>query len=211
MLNSEVLDTLLIKDGAIFLREFHIDRSFEALEFSGKEMSRANLEKIYSEVESKFKDGVLRIVFSEPYHAVAIELTKLPTPVKLSAVFVTPEKGSNYKWSDRKRWNQYLGLKLAQADDILTVNSELEIVETSRCNVFAYDELADTALTPPLSSGCVNGVYRRYALSLREIELPGLGVKPLREQKILFAKIQNYKLFVANSVREVLGAEFIPG
>ena len=222
MLNNilgNVLDTLLIKDGRIFLRHFHEERTFEAMQFLQLAVNRPMVDDIYSEIERQHcrqENKILRIVFSGSLpltYTVEMKTREaLPLPVKLSVGTIKNEGNSTrFKWEDRARWTELLQLKNPGADDILAVNEDDELVETSRFNIFAYDKERDVVLTPPLSSGCINGVYRRFAFSEAAIELPELGRKVPFEEKILLTEIKNYRLFVANSVRAVLPAEFIPG
>lgn len=222
MLNSvlsNVLDTFVIKEGRIFLRNFHEERSFEALQFQGLTVHRFNVDNIYSELEEKynsFENCIVRVVFSNTlpltFKAEKRELDAMPVPVKLSVVTVkTVSESGRFKWADRSIWEVLVPLKNPGADDILGVNAQEQLVETSRFNIFAYDKERDVVLTPPLSSGCINGVYRRFAFSEGGINLPGLGRKVPFAENITLKEIKNYRLFVANSVRAVLPAEFIPG
>lgn len=218
MLNK-VLDTLLIRDGGIFLRRFHEERTLEALQFSGLPVKRPQVDEVYSELEKKYKSAegqIIRVVF-EPalplrYTDESKVLEPLPVPLKLSAVAAAGGDGSSrFKWESRQHWADLLLQKNPDADDVLAINANDELVETSRFNIFAYDKERDVVLTPPLSSGCINGVYRRFVFSEAAIELPQLGRKVPFEEPIRFSELKYYRLFVANSVRAVLPAEFIPG
>ncbi len=218
-MSDKVMDTLIIKDGGIFLRLFHEERTFEALQFLNLGVKRPQVDAIYSEIEEQHRslDGrVLRIIFSHTlplsYTVEPRELETLPAPVKLSQVPAPEFSGaSRFKWEDRSRWNELLPRKHPEAHDILAVNKRGQLVETSRCNIFAYEGERDLVLTPPVSSGCINGVYRRFVLSEGAIELPDIGRKVVVEEDIPVERISDYKLFVANSVRAVLPAAFIPG
>ena len=63
--------------------------------------------------------------------------------------------------------------------------------------------------TPPLASGCINGVYRRFVMNEGFINLPHWGRTEIKEYSILANDLSKYQLFVANSVRGVLPAELL--
>lgn len=47
-------------------------------------------------------------------------------------------------------------------DDVFVINSEGNIIESTNSNMFLVKE--NIIITPPLSEGCVDGVYRRYMI-----------------------------------------------
>ena len=219
MLNSKILDTMLIKNSKIFLKVFHEQRTFECFRSLGLELTPVAVAAAYQEIEnlhSQFENRILRVIFARQLPlCFEIEIKAalpVPTPVKLCGVRVDDLKAaSRFKWQDRSNWNRWLQQKIPAADDIVTINENDDLIETSRHNLFLFDESNDIVKTPDLLSGGLDGVYRRFVMSAGEIELPGLGRKKVISTRIPVLEINNYRLFVANSVREVLGAEFISG
>jgi len=215
-----ILDTLKFKDQKIFLKEFHAQRTHEALGFKGIETSLEKIYERYDEIEKKYvslvqPNQILRLSFHGA-HEVQIEVVeKTPFPtspvVEVVSTFVNPSGlgEQNFKWTARDQWQYLLSLKNPAADEVIAVNDKGQITETSRCNIFCFDPITRFAVTPALDSGCINGVYRRFAIANGVIELPGLGRTKVVEKNILASEIKNYSLFLANSVREVLPAKIL--
>ncbi len=79
--------------------------------------------------------------------------------------------------------------KANQADNCLLLNTNMEIAEAANANVFWVKK--DQVHTPPLDSGCLNGVMRKVVLQiLEEIKMPvletQLTVETLRQADEVF-------------------------
>ena len=219
-MNSDILDTAQIKNSKIFLKEHHQERTYEAFQFLKLSVSRHDINRCYVEIENKYAaedNRMLRIVFSRKlplsFDVQVLALEELRQPMRLSPVPTVefPKGSSRFKWEDRSLWTEMLKHKRNKADDFLLLNESGLLVETSRFNLFCFDPMKDIVLTPELSSGCLNGVYRRHVLDLGSISLPEFKEKKIIEQNVRIVDIGNYRLFVAKSVREVLTAAFMPG
>jgi branched-subunit amino acid aminotransferase/4-amino-4-deoxychorismate lyase len=240
MLNnsSGVLDTLRFKDGKIFLKKFHVERTYEALNFKKINISLENVIHFYDLIEEESAmriqpQQILRIsiplvssegqTFDYSFDPIKdlsqgsqVELKDLPYfPLnpKLQVLSSFPQQSGlgkqNFKWTDRQTWQSLLAQKNSFADDVIAINEKHEITETSRCNIFCFDPKSDCVFTPRLDSGCVNGVYRRFVMSKCSIDLPGHGIKKVIEKNIDISDIQNYSIFLTNSIREVLPASVL--
>ncbi len=222
--SSNVLDSFAFRNGGIFLKPFHAQRTFEALALLQLQTKYETILDIYGRLEDQLKNSVseselVRVVFSSPndYSYEIIPISLLPIPVRLQVLQSNKNPDGigkhNYKWSDRSNWNELLKLKSPNVDDIIAVNGKHDVTETTRCNLFFYSVGEDIVFTPPLTSGCINGVYRRFAISQKWIDLPVYGIKSLVEKNISITELQAlpciYEIFVANSVRGVLEAELI--
>ena len=219
MFSFNILDTLIINDAKITYKSFHIIRTQETFKFLG-EISSENLieiEKIYANIELQYFEKLktnecLRIVFLPDFplkYTVEIhKIQNLSPIINLNSVSLKCPKalGSAFKWENRENWNLLLQEKKIKTDDILVVNMQNDIVETSRFNIFLYDESKQIVITPKLDSGCLNGVFRRFVLDEGIINLPQFGNIKVIEKNIQLTDINNYKLFVGNSVRGVLKA-----
>ncbi|MBC7421456.1 MAG: aminotransferase class IV [Bdellovibrio sp.] len=223
MLRSDVLDTFVFKNKKIYLKKYHIERSFEAYQFLFSDFPLEKFQQVYDRLELELKSTVgeeqmVRLFFSEKekgrnsYEIQNKVLLGDPVRLEIIASKMNPAgRGpQNFKWTDRDEWVALLKSKSADADDVIALNSLEQLTETSRFNLFFYNSASDLVFTPTLDSGCVNGVYRRYALSEKSIDLPTLGKKDLVEKDISVAELESaphiYSLFVANSARGVLKA-----
>lgn len=223
MLSGNILDTLSIQNSEITYKKYHLARTQEAFQFLNVSSTNSALNKkladCYNSIEQSFaekiqSDECLRIIFSIGksfnYKTEVKKIEKLNTEIKLACVHLRskPRPESAFKWENREFWNLLAQQKPATADDILLINLNSYVVETSRFNIFCYDSTSQLAYTPRLESGCLNGVYRRYALDEGSITLPGFGKVKLTEKNISFTELRKYKLYVGNSVRGILQAHF---
>lgn len=113
---------------------------------------------------------------------------RLPRPDKLRAGLIltiarelrrNPPESLNPAWKTGNGLNVLLGLREARArgaDDVLLLNHEGQVTEASSSNVFFVRKNA--IVTPPLSSGLLGGITRRWMI---ERIAPRLGVTALEE------------------------------
>lgn len=222
MLNDSILDTVLISHSYIVYKNYHADRTIEAYQFLGRNDPglEASIRDCYDKIEQQYAGKIaaqesLRIVFpaANPleYHAEVRRLEELKSEIVLSIVKLNerPSPAAAFKWANRKNWNDLLNKKAPQAEDILTVGLNQELIETSRFNIFCYAPDSHQLFTPKLESGCVNGVLRRAALDVGSFKVSDLGLLPVTEKFITLENIGNYHLFVGNSVRGILPAKVL--
>lgn len=216
---SNILDTLVFKESQIYLKYFHALRTYETFQFLKVSLDFSKIQNIYDDIETTYKnrtpdDEGLRLIFSRTlplsYRVENYKIARLNPIIQLQ-IIKTPSANqtrfdSAYKWEDRSYWNQLLNQKKIEADDILVVNDHNQIIETSRFNIFLYDEKKDLVSTPALDSGCLNGVYRRFVLDHGYLDLPGIGNKKIVETQILQEEVAINRIFVGNSVRGLLPA-----
>lgn len=213
---GDILDSLRVQEGRILLKEHHIDRTWEALRFAGRAFRRDEVAAVYGRFEAAqaHTSGCWRLVFPaggplEPRYEPRA-LNPLPEPVRLWPVAVSdpalaPPR-SHYKWGDRTSWQTLLDRRPAGADDVLTLTADGRLRETSRFNIFALHRTSQTFTTPPLSAGCLNGVYRRHVLSRGHVELPGQAAVPVAEDDLRLQDLSQYDLYVGNSLRGLIRA-----
>lgn len=218
---SNILDTLRLDETGFFLKDLHIDRTFAAFQKIGSNLTRDYFVNSYSQVEQQLLQNfsekkLVRLIFDRTtgqLYSEAITLNKIKSPVVLQIVStdLKPDNEiTNFKWEDRNFWFELLSKKSSTAEDILILNADGFICEASRFNFFIYNKKDDCVYTPPLSSGCLSGVYRRYALQNKVVTLPNIGTKNIFEKDLTLADLDYNVAFVVNSVREILPA-FIEG
>lgn len=233
-----ILDTLKFKEQKIFLKNYHAERSYEALAFKKFKISLEKVLRFYDFLEEEtFRSiqshQILRILIplasvdgnpfehlSDPLQFLlsASQVEMIDTPkfstnpavqISNTTTFPSGQGEQTYKWSDRDAWNKLLAKKNSSADDVIAINEKGHVSETSRCNLFFFDSSNDIVFTPNLESGCINGVYRRFVMSNGFINLPELGHKKVIEKNILTTDVKDYSLYLANSIREVLPARIL--
>lgn len=208
-----VLDTLKFKEGKIFLKKFHVQRTFEAMAFKKINVSLENVIRFYDLIEEETAlriepQQILRISIPvvsttgqsfeysfDPVRDLArgsqVEIVDTPyfsAAPKLALHFKDRQSSGigeqNFKWTNREFWQKLLAQKKTGADDVLAINDKDQITETSRCNILFFDPQADLVFTPSLDSGCLNGVYRRFIMSQGTVQLPALGHKKIIEENL---------------------------
>lgn len=222
MLNDNILDTVAMSNSDIVYKNYHADRTIEAYHFLGTAETgfAAAVRDCYNTIEQNHAGKIssqecLRIVFSAAhplqFQTEVRKLEVLSSEIALSVVLLSerPSPAAAFKWANRKKWEVLLHSKAPQAEDILTVGPNQELIETSRFNVFCYEPESHQMFTPKLESGCVNGVLRRAALDAGIFPVADLGQIRVSEKQITLDNVAKYTLFVGNSVRGLLPAKLI--
>lgn len=215
MLNDNILDTFIFRNSGIEHKKYHCLRTTEAYRFLNISVDE-EIKACYDAIEKQYAKTVqagecLRVVFSvdkpPEYSVSARKLEPLNPEIKLNVVHLPgpPAADRVFKWENRQDWELLTKNRPAGADDTLVLNAGL-LVETSRFNIFCYDSAADVLVTPELSSGCVNGVLRRFALASGYLNLPESKKTKVLEKNINYREISKYKIFVGNSVRGLFPA-----
>lgn len=221
MFRSNILDTLIFCDFKIYLKHFHSLRTFDTFKFLNINLNFSEIETIYNEIEILYRDKVkknesLKIIFLNKlplsYTVKIQQIHELNPVIQLQTTQLLSSevlKYTNYKWEDRTVWNNLLKDKKNDADDVLVINSQNYVIETSKFNIFCYDKHTDKIYTPELQSGCLNGVFRRHALDQVLIDVPQIGKKELLEKQIQQQELSSYQIYVGNSVRGLLQAVLV--
>ena len=137
---DKVLDTLKFKNEKIFLKEFHVQRSFEACQLVNSKTLLSEVSDIYDQLEKQFHkeaEGakMLRLVFN-PQDLLNFEvaviaksvLSEIITLELMSKALQPHGLGTqNYKWTHRNLWDQILKEKNPKADDVICINSKNEV------------------------------------------------------------------------------------
>lgn len=106
-------------------------------------------------------------------------------------------------WAFNLAW--YEEAHAAGWDEYVLLNEREEVSECTSANLFAV--FGQTAVTPPLESGCLPGVTR--ALLLDEVRAEGIDC---REQILLLEDLERADgVFMTSSTRDVLPVETIDG
>ena len=146
--------------------------------------------------------GTHCFVMALPYH--------MPRQQTLSSKFIKTDRLANSLNADVKSLDYGLfagALKEAQTegcDDVLLLNRKGHVFESSRANVFII--LKNEIITPPLASGCLNGIIRQKFLKYAKAS--DLCV---REINITPLMVQNAQaIFLTNSLMGIMKTHFPP-
>ena len=167
----ELIETMLW-DGSFPLLPLHLHR----LESSASYFSfnRPSIEASLHDLSASFEPNSrhrVRLLLAQDGR---LKLTSEPFPqtppkglVQLSSVRTSStEVFYRHKTTNRALYNQqYAQARASGLDDILFFNEKGELTEGAISNVFI--ERAGKLLTPPLSCGVLDGVYRRHLLQTR--------------------------------------------
>jgi branched-subunit amino acid aminotransferase/4-amino-4-deoxychorismate lyase len=213
----EILDTFLFKNKEIVLKTFHAERTYETYHFLNLNVDYSEIENLYSSLELKLKsdlveNSLVRLLLSPAaVKVVQIELKDLAPialPVRLQPVFTNDSISviSRFKFNDRRRWTDLLKSTAKESDDIILINNNSQVVETSRYSFFYYDQLKDLVYTPDLNSGCLSGVFRKSLIADKKIKLPDGTIKNILEKNFTLEEVAQSPVWVGNSVRGLLPA-----
>ena len=205
-----LIETLRWESGSgyAFLRE-HLDRLQDSADYCGFPCDRvavnAQLEAVAREIAGD--PARVRVVLDQDGRlSVQIEdLVDPAGPLRL-AVDDVPVDPSDWrlfhKTSMRDRYRQ-ARLRHPSADDVLLVNLDGEITESTIANVIV--RIDGNWITPPVSSGCLPGVMRRVLLERGEIREAPVLVSDLARADGL-ALINSVRLRVPAVLAEPVGA-----
>lgn len=208
-----ILDTFRIGQSENPLLSFHVQRTFEAIQLIQPAVNFDEIKKIYKpfEMAASNLDQKCRLAIDpQTLTVIKSEITVIDLiqhEIKLELATHRQQRPGiglqNYKTSDRKYWDDNLSLKWPGADDIIGINSNDQITETSRFNLFI--KMQDLVFTPTLNSGCVNGCLRRSAVKNGFIEIYQKKYA-LKEKDFYVDELVNCEIYAGNSLRGITKA-----
>lgn len=197
----ELIETMLIEDGEVFLRENHINRLKKTAKYFLFYFDETKLrELLYTIITGldntiKFKLRLLLTKWGElKYNIEQITNTTLLGRIVVSNKRIDSKNRFQYfKTTNRELYNsEYQYWRGQGFDDVIFLNERDEITEGAITNIMISDN--DKLYTPPIDSGLLNGCYRGHLL----ITEKNISEKVLSINDLISAK----KLFVFNSVRK---------
>ncbi len=208
---TSVVDTLEFNDGFTYLPE-HIQRTYLALRDQMVQTDLQQIQSLYQKIEATKRTKLktphkVRLVFAKDltYTAESTPLAATSQPVILQLI---PFKQflPRYKTIDRNVWNLILQNKKEAAHDVLIVNKQGNIVETSIYSVF-YKK-GDEFFTPPSSDGGMYSVFQAHHIKKGSITVDDRTYK-LSERSLPASELPTVELYVGNSVRGLLKASLL--
>ncbi|MCF6269533.1 MAG: aminodeoxychorismate synthase component I [Melioribacteraceae bacterium] len=199
----ELIETMLVESGDIFLIENHINRLRKSAEYFLFHFDESKLRELLYQIvvglnsKKRFKIRLLLSKWGELKYSLEEILDS-----KNSGRIVISDKRINsndyfkyFKTTNRKLFNsEFKKWKSEGFDDVIFQNEKGEITEGAITNIMISK--GGKLFTPPVSSGLLNGCYRGYLLTSN---------KNITE-KILFVNdlISADEVFILNSVIKVL-------
>jgi len=174
----ELIETMLVEDGNIFLFGTHLERLKKSAQYflfiynekKIREIIEARLAELSSELKYK-----LRLTLNK-WGKVNIKISSVAELPKLIKVVVSNKRINTrntfqyFKTTNRKLYDEeYEKYKSKGFFDVIFLNEKEEVAEGSITNIFIKKN--DIWLTPHSSSGILPGVYRNYFINIStEIE-----------------------------------------
>jgi para-aminobenzoate synthetase/4-amino-4-deoxychorismate lyase len=183
----ELIETLrYVPDQGFFLLDRHLARLRCSADYFNFTFDEELVVSVLKQAVAFNKSGALRIrlTLNRLGHAHTM-LTPLPPPQAgptLVALDYVPIDAADvlryHKTSDRRSYRD-ASLRHQYADDVLLVNSNNELVESTIANVAV--KLDGRWWTPPLDSGCLPGVFRAALIDSALIAERPITISNLRE------------------------------
>lgn len=197
----KLIESMLVKNKEIFLLDLHMSRMKQSAEFF---LFNFDLDKI----KTILKQSVLDLEANKKYKLrltidkwgnPEIETSEVADNVKPYRVIISDKKvNSNnkflyFKTTNRQLYNSELVIaKENDYDEVIFFNEDGELTEGSSTNIII--KLGNKYFTPPISSGVLDGCYRKMLIENR---------KDFEEKVITFEEILvSDRMFLINSVRK---------
>jgi para-aminobenzoate synthetase/4-amino-4-deoxychorismate lyase len=175
-LECELFETILWEpSNGFFLVDEHLERMSRGAEYFGWHFKRgdalAKLQDVERELSAHDKPFRIRLFLSTEgsFKTDRTPLQPLPTPYRLSlaqAPVSTSDRSLYRKTTDRRAYENAIPHD-PSAHDVILWNERGEITETKIANIAL--ELDGTLYTPPVTSGLLDGCYRRTLVARGEL------------------------------------------
>lgn len=196
----ELIETMLIENGKIFLMENHINRLKKSADyflfyFNEKEL-RNKLDSIMLELnpQKMFKLKLLLTKWGE----IKFSLEKISEHKKYGKIAISKMKIDSknkfqyFKTTKRKLYNsEFTKWQKNGFDDVIFVNENNFVVEGAISNIMI--EINNEMITPPIKEGLLPGCYREYLISNKKVIEKSFGIDEL---------LNANRVFIFNSVRK---------
>ncbi|MDE2621820.1 MAG: aminodeoxychorismate synthase component I [Betaproteobacteria bacterium] len=184
--SSELLETMLLRDGVFWLEDLHLARLARSARDLGYPPPTEGVPALLSRFAAQYPAGELRVRlrFSREgtVHLEGVPLPATPKEAVSVAMGCTPVQSSlpllRHKTTDRALYEQQARAALSEGDfDVLMWNERGEATEFTRGNL-AY-EMAGHRYTPPLEAGLLPGTFRQHLLDRGDLTERSLTLEEL--------------------------------
>lgn len=203
--NVTLLETMRWDPGTgVWLLDRHMDRLRSSARYFGIDVPEADIGALLADLDG---DTPLRLRMLVPEDGDAqlevFEMDATPAVVGLALDDPRIDRADVFRFhktTDRRFYDEAMA-RHPKADDVILINDRREVVETTRSNLAV--RIDEEWLTPPLSAGCLPGVYREEL-----IDHHALREHPLFLDDLLDAADE---IAVINSVRGWKAAKLLHG
>lgn len=167
----EIFETMLMENGNIFLMEDHLHRlqssaSFFLFIYNHKKIIK-ELNKIISKADNKTKYRIKLLL--NKWGEIRIFITPIVTLSEQIKIIISKKRISTlnkyqyFKTTNRDIYKkEHLYYRKRGFFDVIYFNEKNELAEGAITNIFL--KIGNTYFTPPVTSGILAGVYRKYLL-----------------------------------------------
>ena len=201
----QLIETLLLKKGAIRLLDYHMDRMEESASYFDFKFDRLGILKRIKTFSSRFNpahDYKIRVLLSRDGSLKFSPQIQSALSPKASWVAFSEKITDSrdtflyHKTTNRNLYNQeHERWRKLGAFDCLFKNEKGEVTEGAISNIFI--ECNNKIFTPPLSSGLLNGTFRRHLL---EGARGKIIERVIFENDLVFAN----KIYLTNAVSGII-------
>lgn len=196
----EIFETMRYENGEIKFIEEHYARMKSAsdyflFKFNEKKI-RKQIEKTIAEVD-KQKPKKIKLSLMK-WGEIRVDVSDIPKLSKNISVIISQNKINSadkfrqFKTTNRKLYDdEYTSFSSKGIYEVLYLNEKDEIAEGSRTNIFLRKE--HSWFTPPLESGALQGVYRKYFIEKH----PDISEKNIKNDDLINAD----ELLLTNALR----------
>ncbi len=206
----ELIETMLIEDGEIFLLENHINRLKKSAEYFLFYLDETKLrELLYTitiglNIETKFKLRLLLTKWGElKYSLEQIVDSKNSGRIIISDKKMDSENPFNYfKTTNREIFNQeFAKWSSAGYDDVIFQNERGEVTEGAITNIMIKKD--GKFYTPPVTAGLLNGCYRGQLILEKKVIEKSFGIDELlsADEVVIFNSIR--KEIVVEEIKNI--------
>ncbi len=182
----DLFETMLAENGKILFLEEHLKRlrlaaEFSLFNFKGKKIRKSLDDKIVElDPGKKYK---IKLILNK-WGRIRIETSDLPFVAKIVKIIISEEKISTqnkfqyFKTTNRKLYDEEYQKYFAKGFfDVIFLNEKDEVAEGSITNIFI--KKGNSWLTPPLTSGILNGIYCSHLLNNNDIKQKLITIEDL--------------------------------
>ncbi|MDD4957418.1 MAG: aminotransferase class IV [Candidatus Omnitrophica bacterium] len=207
----QLIETILWEENRYFLLGLHMDRLRSSARTLSLSLDEAQVRNELDKIAASFapdKEYRVRLLLA-PNGGLKISHSPLPPPptYPVKAVLATKNTEKDdpllrHKTTNRSLYDTELGkARTLGFFDVIFTNTDGEVTEGAITNIIVNKN--GLFLTPPISSGVLPGVYRKYLMDSGKIPLK---TAILYKEDILGAD----HVFLINSVRRMMPAEITP-